>query len=439
MKPDTPRERGMAVMMVLGITTILAGLASQFAFQSHVAMRLAEGELQHLQAEYLARSAVNFLKLEIVKEKQLKSVIQQLSKGSINPKVPLCRQFPLSTALLRGFFAVPAAGEAAAENKTDEDSGAPAEKVGSGKEIVTSFDTAAAAKFLHFTGDFSAECEDEAAKFNLNGFFGLKPDEVTIGGLNAYDRYKVTLLGFLLTPDARPLFGDDAEAPAKAAEVVRNIADWVDANDQVNQSPGAAGGSEQDAYRERDGNFRTRNGKMLTLDEAYLIAGVSDEWFTPLRKYFTVYGGAKINICTADQRVVEALLTSYAANNPRIPDITADTQELLTAAVEQVAIDCTGMNPSVAAVTQDVEAILMGGSGPSADVPIATGTGTAGAATAGGGLAELITIDTGVLRLVGTGQVPGSGGREMAVRIEAVVDTKETDPKKWKMLYWREE
>lgn len=426
------RQRGMAVLLVLGVTTILAGLAADFAFQSRVAIRLADAEVRRLQAEYLARSAINFLRLELVQEKQLKSVIQKLSNGSINPKVPLCKQFPLSTELLRGFFGVSATGVAEDDAAAAQDDG---QKKGGDSEVITSFDTAEAAKFLRFTGNFSAACEDESAKLNLNVFANLKPEDATIGGLNAYDRQKVTLTNFLMTPGVRTLFGEETEAPQLIAEAVRNIADWVDANDQVNQAPGVAGGSERDPYRDRDSTFKMRNGKMLTVDEAYVIAGVSDEWFTPLRKYLTVYGGSKINICTAEPPVVESLLVSYAANNARIPDIAPDNRETLDAAVDAVAMECTGLSPSVGSITQAVEAVLMGGVG----LAGATEPPASAGATAGGGLAELITVDAGTLRLIGTGTVPTLGGREISVTIEAVLDTKETDPKKWKMMYWNEE
>lgn len=444
-------ERGVALILVISVIAMLTALAVDFSINGQIQYRLALGERSRLQAEYLARSGLNFVRLELAKERALKQTLSQLAPGVFDPKVPLCKQFPFSTEMLRAFFAVAAAGGAGGEAggaapspEAGGEGGAVAPpEAGGGTQVVTAFDTAAAESFLErLGGDFEGLCEDESAKFNLNVFAGLKPDEQTLGGFNLYDRQKNTFVHFLSLRSVATLFSaEEGEAKAKIEVAVRNLADWVDANDQVNTRPGVQGGSELGEYGEREADFQIRNARMVTLDEAYLVAGVSDEWFTPLRPYLTVYGADKINICTADPLVIEALIVGYAANNQRIPQISPENRELIEKVVAQVATDCMEPSPSAGKITQDVEALLMtGGSAVMTAQPLAGETAPeAAAATAGGGFADLITLESKVFRLVGTGSIPVTKDRSVSARVELVLDMKEDDPKQWKVLYWRQD
>lgn len=429
MKTLLNNQRGVAIILVLGTLAVLSALATDFGFNSQVQLRLARAELSRLQAEYLARSGVNFIRLQMAKERSLKKTIDQLSGGAIDPKVPLCKQFPLSTSMLRAYFGMMAAGIVpGAEGEDGEESKAPETE-----EVITSFDVSAAEEFINFEGDFEGECYDEGSKLNLNIFATLKSDEKSLSGLNAYDRYKSTIAQFLRQQAVAKLFGGDQdEQYLKIDEVVRNFADWVDADDRVNERPGVQSGSESGVYSGRGDDFAMRNGKMSTLDEAYLIAGVSDEWFTPLRDYFTVYGTEKINICMADPLVVEAMIMSYAENNARIPAINPQNREMIDAAVAQIQTDCADKNPTPQSITTNLEAILVGGG--AAPAP---GTPVAGA---GGGFADLIDVESTIYRIVGIGSVPSGGSRpDVVARVEVVLNIKENDPNRWKVLYWKME
>ncbi|MBI2343234.1 MAG: general secretion pathway protein GspK [Deltaproteobacteria bacterium] len=428
------RQRGVAIILVLGAITILSALAVDFGLESDIQMRLALAERDRLQAEYLARSGINFLRLLMVKEASLKGMITQLSGGAIDPTIPICKQFPLSTEMLRALFGLGASG-APAEEGTPTESGEEGEAAEG--RLITAFDTAAAAEFLSFRGDFEGECADESGKLNLNVFAQLNPLEATIGGMNRYDRAKFTLQQFLERAEVKALFGDHPEE--QIADAVRNIADWIDPDDAINDRPGVQGGAEHSAYNERDTDFHIRNGKMVTLDEAYLVAGVTDEWFAPLRPYLTVYGKEKLNICLAEPAVIEALVLSYAANNDRIPPVSRENTELIQRVLDAIATLCAELQPSVQTITQQVEAILMG-QAVDAETGAPTGAGpTTPSATAGGTFADWIDLAGGPYRLIGTGRVPSSGGRETVVTIELVLDKSAQDPQQWKLLYWNME
>ncbi len=435
----TINNRGIAIILVLGTITILSALVADFAFNSQVQLRLAMNGRNRLQAEYLARSGINFLRLLMVKEQTIKTLVRQFAGDAFDPKIPLCQQFPMSTEALRGLFDMMNAGAGV-------DKGAASEKAAASEKgkIVTAFDKSEAQEFLKFHGDFEGKCEDESSKFDLNIFAALDSMEQTIGGLNTYDRYKQTLEYFLKQPEVKELFGEEAEH--RIPEVVRNIADWVDKDDRTNERPNQQGGSEVEIYHDVDSTFHPRNAPMLTLDEAYLIAGVTDEWFTPLRPYFTIYGGGKINICTAQPAVVQSLILSYAASNPRIPPVNPDNKEMMKMLRDVVAMDCAGTSPSVATITQHVESILMGepialnaAAGGAPTMTNTPGTGTTAAGGAGGTFANLIELSNGPMRLIGIGRVPSGTDRETEVRIETVIDSSAADPKQWKLLYWKME
>lgn len=438
-------QRGIAIIFVLGMITLISSLVAQFGLTSQIQLRLAYAGRDRLQAEYLARSGLNFLRLLMVQEKALKSTITQLSGGAIDPKIPICKQFPLSTELLRALFGIGggAGGDAAAVAEGG-DEGADSAPVPESDRLITAFDTAAVQEFLNFRGDFDGACDDESAKINLNYFAMQKSTEPTLGGLNAYDRYKDLLTRVLLQPNARKLFGDD-HPEEEVATIVRNIADWIDTDDQINERPGVAAGSELSVYDDREGDAKMRNGKMGTLDEMFLIEGVTDEWFTPLRPYFTIYGKEKINICTAEPFVVEALIMSYAANNQRITPINPENRELINKVLADVALQCGDLQPTPQKIAQAVEAALMGGGAVApapaplpATPPPAPGQPAPATPTgaAGGTFVDWIDLTGGPFQLTGTGRIASGATRETVVQITAIVDTSNQDPKQWKLLYW---
>lgn len=433
--PRTQRQRGIAIPLVLGSLTILAALATDFAANSTIQLRLATNARDRLQAEYLAYSGINFLKLELKIERSAKSLFAQLPAGTQGASSgPLCKQYPLSTALLKAIF-IPST----AEGKPPGEADPQVEKA----RMVTAFDTEAAREFLGFEGDFSGECEEEGGKFNLNVFAGLDPLQQMLSGMNPYDRYKEMLTTFLLQPRFKELFDEDQ--PEKVREVVRNIADWVDSNDQVNEKGGAATGAESSLYGGSGVEYKVKNGKMVTLDEAYLVAGVTDQWFTPLREFFTVYGEeAKINICTASTEVAQGVVIAYATGNPKYPAFNPLDKEMIKRVDAAIAGACSGTQVQAAKVAQEIEAALgpaapaPGAEQPPAVPPATPPPGTT--AATGSSLADMIATEPRYYRLTGIGEISRRRGDadliSATVRATTVIDVKESDPKKWKVLYW---
>lgn len=420
-------KKGVALLLVLSAIVVLTTMAVQFSYDTSVSSHLVNNETQRLKAYYLAKSALNFMMLELKFDRTFQQVVQKQNLGAYlggNANLPICQQFPLSTALIRAIFtggglealtgATGGGGgdEAAAENEELEEK----------KKDVTLSDEKSAEAFLNFEGDFDGECINEGTKINLNSFAGLAATAKTEGGASPLDQYKQFLIKFLSQPQFELLFDKEE---AKIIEVVNNIADWIDLDDQ---SAAKGGGIEKIAYERLNLPYPVRNGRLLTLLEAYLIDGVTDDWFSAMMDYFTVYGDGKVDVCTASPEVVEGLIRRYVEGNPNLPPLRLeDPVEMgkLTLAISDACSSGATGNALKSQITQALNTAI--------------GTlGTKPTPAEGGQQEAPVSFDQFVetsrryFSLKLTGQV-----NDTVVRIKTVMDVKEEDPKKWKMLYWR--
>lgn len=410
----------MALILVLGAVAIMTAMAVEFAYNTNVAYHLAQNELDRLRAQYLAQSAYRFMQVELKFDRMFRQVVQSQNLGQFlgaNANLPLCQQFPISTGLIRAVFL---GGEGAAE--------LPPEL----KKVVTINQAEEAQEFLNFDGDFDGECLDESTKINFNFFYGLDPfQKGAEGQQNAYDRYKIDITKFLSVEAYKEVFED---ADVKPADAVRNIADWVDANEVINELEGVQAGPEMSLYDRMDKGYPVKNGKLSTPDEVYLVDGVVDEWYAPLAKYFTVYGdGQTVNVCTADDVIVQIIIRRYVESDPSLPPVKLDDAETMAKLVNAVKDGCAmgGQgNQLKQQISQSlataIGAAAAGGEAAEGGTPAGTG------GTAATGFASYLSVEPRYFGLVLTGVVG-----DTTVRIRSVLDVKEADPKKWKLLYWR--
>lgn len=440
-------------MLVLSAIVLLTTMGVEFAYNTNVQHHLAQNDYDRLRAYYLAKSAYSFMLLELKFDKVFRQVVQQQNLGQFlgqNAQLPLCQQFPMSTGLIRAVFVggglpgMPGAGgeggegEAGAEGEGAGGEGADA--IEEKRKEVSISQEKTAEEFLSFEGDFDAECFDESTKIDLNSFFGLSKTAAE-GGTSAFEQYKQFLFRFLSRPQYDDLF---KAADVRVADVVTNIGDWVDADAEINPMGGSGGGQERSLYDRLGVSYTVRNGKLLTLMEAYLIDGVVDDWFSPLIDQFTIYGDGKINVCTASPDVVESLIRRYVDATPSLPPLRLEDPvemgRLVTAVTEPCSSGAVGdqlksqIGQSLGAA---IGAISSGESAPTptppATPPAAGAAGqTATDAAADTGFTSYITTERRFFGLKLTGQV-----LDTAVRVRAVVDVKEADPKKWKLVYWR--
>jgi type II secretory pathway component PulK len=454
-------NRGVALMLVLSAVSVLTAMGVEFAYNTSIYYDLAQNEANRLQAYYMAKSAYEFMRLELKFDRVFRQVVQQQNLGQYlgaNAQLPLCQQFPLSTGLIRTVFmggglaglaggeggeAVPEGGEAppAAEGPAAEEAKQAAEGIEKMRQGASLTQEKGAQDFLQFEGDFDGECIDEGTKINLNGFAGLSQTATVEGQPSPFDQYKQFLFRFLSEPRFKPLF--DA-AKVRIPDVVNSIGDWIDANSDINDFDGRTGGAEMAPYQRAEVPIVVRNGKLLTLMEAYLIDGVTDGWFEPMIDSFTIYGDGTVNACTANQDIVEALIRRYVEATPNLPPLRLeDPEEMgrLVAAIEDACVSGSQgeqLKQAIAtALNQAIGAVTGGETGTPATPPAAAQPGQAGAAAAApagvaGGFAAYLRTESRFFSLKLSGQ---SG--DITVRIKAVLDVKETDPNRWKLLYWK--
>lgn len=419
MKKTYKNQSGIALMMVLAAIALLTAIGVQFAYDSNVNYHLALNDKEKLQAYFLAESSINLMKLELKLEKQLRSKISSSPVASAiagNLSGPLCQQMPISTGLIRSMFL----GQATGEGEEGNDDGAAA--------FISAVQVESAEDFLAFEGDFEGMCQDESAKFNLNMFSSKNPEEESLSGVNSYDKAKQMLVSILSLPEYKKLFNED-DSLKQVNEIVRNIADWVDTNTRINEFGGTSTGNESSEYKTGITEYTIKNNKFLTLDELFLVAGVNDEWFNPIKEKFTIYGDEKLNVCIAPDEMVAALIIQYANTTARLPDVNPQDADRVKSLVAVVKNGCTGIKPDVNAIGTALDTAL----GSSGDSPSSV-EGTPSTSSSSSSFAQLITTESRFYTLLGTGVVGNS-----EVKITAVLDTQDPQPNRWNLVYWKVE
>lgn len=423
MKRILRSKKGVALMLVLAALVLMTTMGVEFAYNTNVNYHLALSERDRLKSYYLAKSAYNFMLLELKFDRVFRRVVQSQNLGQFlgaNAQLPLCQQFPLSTGLIRAVFT--GGGLEGLMGAEGEEEGEEMEEL---RRDVTLGEAKGAEEFLEFEGDFDGECIDENTKINLNGFWGLRHSPEPEGGMSQVDQYKQFLFRFMARPEFELLF---EKADVRVTDAITNIGDWVDTNAEINEFGGRSGGFERSLYDKAEVQYQIRNGKMMTLMEAYLIEGVADDWFALMMDYFTVYGDAKISVCTASPDVVESLIRRYVDTTPNLPPLRLEDPDEMIRLTGAVAEACASgvigdqlaqgiaqaLNTAIGSISEEWSETQPSGAG------------------AEQGFAALVSTLPRFFTLKLAGQT-----LDNTVRIKAVVDVKEANPKKWKLLYWR--
>lgn len=436
-------EKGVALMVVLGAVIVLTMISVEFVYDAQIDFHLALRQKERLQAYYLAQSAYNLTLLELKLGGQAQEQLANFLKSAnvalaVDLSAPLCQQLPINTALFR----MAMGSEGGPKEKPKEGEEAKEEK----KDLVGTFPLSGLDEFLQFKGDFSTECVDESSRIDLNYFYEQDPSKEVINAENPYDDYKKFIIKVLSQSTYSVLF---EEAQTTPQEVVRNIADWVDQNENINDYGRQERGGEDTIYRgNQPGQMTTKNGKFSTPQEIYEVSGISESLWIPIADLFTIYaessGGEKpkINVCRAPEEVVKGLILRYAETRADLPPIKPEEEaEILLKLVEKVREGCQGVKPDpneIAAALDGAlgEVLKVGGAAPAGAAPGAAAVGevggeglekpegeaAGGTEGAGGGkssspFAEWISTESRYYSLRLTGEVG-----KATVRIHAVID-----------------
>ncbi len=415
--------------MVLASLLILSAVAVEFAYNAHVAYAVAATQRDRTRAFYLARSAVNLIRLELKSEAELRQnfagVLSQLASagaGTDVPTGPFCKMFPLSSGLVEGI----ASGGIVSEGESPSDEGE--EEGAEGTEEKEEKGEVVGEDLLKLGGEFEGSCDTEEGKISLNAFFIPRIGEESGASATStvYENQKGLFVSLLGQPDFEKIFEGKRD---EVQRIVGRIADWADTDDRINEAPGLSGGYEDSEYGELP--YKPKNGKFTSPSELLLIPGIGDEIYRLLYPHITVFGDQRINLCTADEGTARAFLISYSQSTPGAARLDPEDQGRMETLLELIRNACSQPNPQPEQIASAIASVIGGDVGRS--TPQRRGGVTAGAGSSGGtGLAGRISTTTRFYRVEGVGHVG-----EVEVRIHQVLDTGGGTPNLWKTLYYR--
>jgi general secretion pathway protein K len=282
-----------------------------------VRIQLAANQRDEARAEALALGGVQFYRLLLIANKQFeKSPIAQMAGQylGINANALWMVVPTLSTDLLRLLVVTEGDAEDAADiakagGLTDKQ-----RAKSQGGDDADAIDTSLKKKFLDFEGDFSAGVTDEDRLIYVGNLGKIMtstdPNKVpTLADLQQTPQG--VMVNGLMSPDEQATFlRQNNKDPW---ELIANLADWSDPDDMRIY----LGGRESALYENLPSPYKAKNAAFDSSQEIRLVDGwQSDEVWERFGKHLTIYGDGKVNVNTAERRVLEALLYSNIQPRP---------------------------------------------------------------------------------------------------------------------------
>ena len=291
------RRRGVALVMVLLLTTILGAMAADLQNATSVNLKLAANARDRLQAHFHARSAVQ-LELFFLRYSALLS------------KSPIGNFLPFSLADMSSFFVSSdtVKGLMKREGPSPDDDAHELDDFGEKKPFGT------------FAGSFwIEEVVDENRKINI----GREP----VPGCN--NPVHILLAGMIDQPRYDKLFeriGESRDPVKSRLEIISNITDFVDVNrniDPVCAFTGQSGGTADENGRYENlpynARYNAKNGKMHSLAELRLVPGINDAFMRLFADNLTVWTDrAALNVKEASDQILIAVIRALMGR-PTLP------------------------------------------------------------------------------------------------------------------------
>jgi hypothetical protein len=327
-RSKTKDRRGVALLMVLVITTVMSGIAADLRNSALVNLKAAVNARDQLQAYFHARSAVELELFVLRFQGQVAAIV-----GQYIP-VPLFEMstFLVSSDTMKGIL--------------NRDGPTPVD----GKKK----DSYALNKpFGDFNGSFWIDqVVDENRKVNLN-----------IESPAACTNFMHALIAAVIDdPRYDPLFetlNPDSHDPLKnRLDLIANITDWVDGNETVDTvctltgDQSAGGVAEDTRYDHLPYNvrYRPKNGQFTSLAELRLVPGVNDAFMRLFSNYFTVWSDKKgISMKTADSNMLRAVIRAISPPGQLMTESDERFQKFLTerSLMQALPPPLNQMNPNV--------------------------------------------------------------------------------------------
>lgn len=300
------RERGIALVLVLGVIAILSILVTDFDYSIATSFKVAESSKHRLQAEYIAKSGLNLTRLLIAKEREIRQVIAPIYKMLLNSKPPQLNVWDFANEVFTPFSQYKMAQEMSEEGGLDF------------SQMEGLIDTG---------GFFEITAFPENSLINISD--PLLPTQGIRDPRTSVAMQLFALMGGYQSPESPydPLFAErDADGQyTNRLDIVSAIIDWWDADEmRTIFDPGASNstqaGSEDDIYETFEDPYMVKNAPYDSLEELRLIRGIGDDfWATfiepdpddPKSRQVTVYGSGKVNVNIAKPEVLLSRLCSF--------------------------------------------------------------------------------------------------------------------------------
>jgi general secretion pathway protein K len=338
------KEAGIALIMVLGAIAVLTVMLAEFQDDTSAELASAMADRDSVQAEYMARSAINLGRLLIASEPTVRGAVAPLFMflKRTPPQLPV---WEFSDRLLGAFNDSENAQDFAGTVGVDLSLGKNLGLVGGHWELVI---------------------VDEDSKIDAN-----------LGASNdiAHIRLAKQLMGLMSPPLYDALFSKkDVQGNfSDRLSICSAMIDWADPDDNLfscdMSQNGASGNAKEDAYYQLlpKAYFR-KNAPYDSLEELHMVRGISDDfWSTfvdpepenPKKRLMTVWSQGAVNVNTANPLTLLGILCSgtkpgaapaaSAGSTATAPIPAAATPTSVATTTSPAA----GVNPNLPAICSD--------------------------------------------------------------------------------------
>jgi general secretion pathway protein K len=324
--PRGTRQRGAALLIVVTSVAILTAVCVDLAYNTRVSLQSAGNARDELRAYYLAKSAVAMGRLVLHFQQRLDGATgapQLAAAGVPRLALRLWELVPVDSSAVslflgegddRGRREAPAAvrlASASASASAAAEDGAAAAAAPEGTRRA----------FGDVDGSFHATIDDEERKVNVRQFDA-------IGQFPAAQAAR--LADLVKDPKWDFIFEEDDANGMRVSrkDLFAAIRDWEDVDETSSAFTGLASqpfengfGDENGLYDRLPDRYKAKNAPFDSLDELFMVAGVSDSFMAAFGDKITIYPdvGATINVNTADpeQLLINALLMSDPPGVPQ--------------------------------------------------------------------------------------------------------------------------
>ncbi|MDQ3235722.1 MAG: type II secretion system protein GspK [Pseudobdellovibrionaceae bacterium] len=255
-EPATTKDRGIAMIVVMFMITLMALFSADMIVNSAVDAELAAGSRNNLKAEYIAKSGANLATFLLMADLAIDMGQYEMTQG----KASISDSPTDFWGMLNGFPIGADTMEMAGQMQETFD-------------LSKISDSAVLDSLKQFDGHFTLNVADESSKLNINSM----PD-------NTGNVYSNMFKAMMSCPAEKDYLD---KKKVNVPELVAYIRDWADKDERPNDE--SAKSSEDDVYADRVPKIKAKNAPFDSLDELRMIPGWDVDMHAIFSPLLTVY------------------------------------------------------------------------------------------------------------------------------------------------------